>query len=410
MFTYSELKAEVKRSAVRDKAGTEFDTAIANSVNRAINRISRECRWRPLRRESSFNTVTSYTDGTGACAATEDSASITVTGATFITDGVQIGRRIDIEGSSKNFRISAITGETTITLDQTYDGDTATDLTYEIMPQGEYNLPIRSSHHAFLWHEQYGHPFQLGYLTSQESLGSGLDEDTTGIPTHYRMWGEDSVIIQPRQASIVSIVSSSASDTSGTVTVFGTVSSYPDYESISLNGTTTVNGAKSFSAIERIVVGSTARVGRVTVSANSAADVLAVIPVGATLREVKYAKVMIRPLPSAVYPVFCYYYKVPDLLVNDADVHELGTDFDNAVVYLATAIMRGQTSQEEAKTFLAMYINEIKSLKRFYLDKIDWLPRLTKGSMVSDIGVFLHPAVSYGQIGTGGMFGPRIGG
>ena len=117
MFNYSELKAEVKRSAVRDKAGTEFDTAIANSVNRAINRISRECRWRQLRRQSSFNTVTAYSEGTGACTATEDSADITVTGATFITDGVEIGRRINVGGSSKNYRITAITGETTLTLD-----------------------------------------------------------------------------------------------------------------------------------------------------------------------------------------------------------------------------------------------------------------------------------------------------
>jgi hypothetical protein len=410
MFNYSELQQEVKRSAVRDKAGSEFDTAVKNSINRAINRISREARWRALRRESSFDTVTSYTEGTGACAATEDSADITVTGATFITDGVEVGRRIDVGGSSKNYRIKYITGETTITLDQLYDGDTATDLDYEILPQGTYNLPMRSSHHAILWHEQYGHPMQLGYITSQESFGRGLSEDTTGVPSYYRMWGEDAAIMQPRQASIVSVVSSSASDTSGTVTIFGTVSSYPDYETINLNGTTIANGAKQFTHIERIVTTSTARVGRVTVSANSGEDTLAVLPVGATVREVKYHKVQIRPLPTAIYPINCYYYKIPYLLVNDEDVHELGSDFDNAIIFLATSIVRGETSQEEATTYLAMYVNEIKSLKRFHLDKIDWLPRLNKGTMGGNggFGGFLHPAVSYGQIGGSGSFGPTV--
>ena len=410
MFTYSELQQEVKRSAVRDKSGSEFDTAIKNSINRAINRISREARWRSLRRESSFDTVIAYSEGTGACTATEDSADITVTGATFITDGVEVGRRINVEGSSKNFRIKYITGETTITLDQTYDGDTASDLDYSILPQGTYNLAMHSSHHAILWHEQYGKPMQLGYITSQESFGNGLREDTTGVPSYYRMWGEDAAIMQPRQASIVSIVSSSASDTSGSITIFGTVSDYPDYETISLNGTTTADGSKSFSHIERIVSTSTARVGRVTVSANSAADTLAVLPVGATVREVKYHKVQIRPLPTATYPVFCYYYKVPYLLVNDEDVHELGSDFDSAVIYLATSIVRGETSQEESKTYLGMYVNEIKSLKRFHLDKIDWLPRLNKGSMGGEggFGGFLHPAVAYGQIGGSGMFGPTV--
>ena len=79
MAIFSELQADVKRGAVRDKSGTEFDTAVKRAINRAVNRLSRECRWRPLRRESSISTVTSYTEGTGAVSVTEDSTAVTVT-------------------------------------------------------------------------------------------------------------------------------------------------------------------------------------------------------------------------------------------------------------------------------------------------------------------------------------------
>lgn len=408
MFIFSELQTEVKRSAVRNQAGTEFDTAVKNAINRAINQISREAKWRSLRRgPATITTVGAYTEGTGAVAVTEDSAAITVTGATFITDGVTIGRRIDVGGSSKKYRISSITGETTITLDQTYDGDDATDQSYSIYPQGEYNLPIQSDHQAYLWHEQYGTPTLMNYITEAESIGSGLWEDTTGTPTYYRMWGEDSVITQPRKASIVSVVSSSASDTTPVITIFGTVSGYPDSETVTVTGVTVANGSKSFTSVERVVASAAARVGRITVSANTAKDTIAVLPVGNTTREVKYSKIKIRPLPTVIFPLFVMYYKTPYMLVSDGDVHELGGAFDSAIINLATSIVRGENSQDEAKTYYALYTQDIKKLKNHYLDKIDWLPRLQPGAMTSRVGGGVHRNLSYGQMGTGGWFGPR---
>ena len=413
MFTYSELQTEVKRSAVRDKGGTEFDVGIKNAINRAINRISRECRWRPLRKQSNFDTVAEYSEGTGAVSVTLASTSVTVTGATFITDGVVIDRRINIGGSSKDYRIEAITGQTTLTLDSAYDGTTSAVQTYAILPQALYNLPIQASHEVILWHEQFGTPYQLNYITTQASLGAGLYEDTTGIPTHYRMWNEDSVITQIRTASVVSVVSSAAADTTQSITVFGEVSGYPDYETIAVTGTTSASGSKSFTSVERIVASNSARTGRITVSANSAEDTLAVLPVGNTTREVKYRKARLYQLPNTAFKMFCYYYKIPYMLVNDDDIHELGSDFDSAIIMLATSIIRGETSQKEAPTWLAMYKDELKSLKGFYLDKIDWLPRLGQSPMFGGnvpMGGMAAPNLTYGQIGTGGMFGPTVGG
>ena len=404
MFTFSELQTEVLRGATRENSGTTFTTAAKNAINRALYIISRIARWRSLRRgPSTITTITSYTEGSGAVAATADSTSITVTGATFLTDDIVIGRRINISGSSTKFRIATITSETELTLDQAYDGTTATDATYSILPQQEYTLPIQADHQSLLWHEENGSPKQLEYITQQGQLQSSLYDDITGTPYCYTAWNESDVLIQLRQASIVSIVSSSASDTVPTVTVYGTVSGYPDYETITVTGTTAADGSKSFSSVERIVASATARVGRITVSGNSGDDVLGVLPVGNTTREVKYSKVKLYPLPDSAFQFYVQYYKTPYMLVNDADIHELGDAFDSAIINLAVSLLRGEQSQDEAKTYYALYLEDVKDLKKYYLDKIDWLPKLKPG-MFSRGG--RNSSISYSQIGNG-KFGPN---
>jgi hypothetical protein len=50
-------------------------------------RLGREAYWRNLRKKTTFNTITSYTTGSGAVAVTNGSTIVTITGATLITDG-----------------------------------------------------------------------------------------------------------------------------------------------------------------------------------------------------------------------------------------------------------------------------------------------------------------------------------
>ena len=73
-----------------------------------------------------------YNTGTGALSATNGSANITVTGALFQTDGIEVGRKLMISGDSTVYTIAAITSETGITLDQVYAGVTTA--------VGEYNI------------------------------------------------------------------------------------------------------------------------------------------------------------------------------------------------------------------------------------------------------------------------------
>ena len=401
---FSTLQDEVKRRATRDQSGTTFDTAVKNIINTSLFRLSREGMWRPLRRKGSFTTVTSYTEGTGAAAVTEDSTAVTITGATLLTDGVQVGRYIKFDGSGTYYKIATITGETTLTLDKIYDGDDATDAEYSILPQEEYNLPIQAGHRTFLWHKEYGYPYQMGYVTDQSFYSSGAYDTNTAIPTHYRMWSEDMVITPLLAPSVMRVFSSVITDTSQAVTIFGTVSGYPDFEQVSLTGTTAASGSKSFSMVERVVKDASTT-GRITVDANSANTTVAVLPVGDTTDGIQYRKVQLYPLPNSAFDIYVWYYKDPYRLVNDYDIHELGQDFDEAIICLSVAKIKYETSQTEGDKWFGLYKDELRTLRKTNTDKIDWIPTLNKpkSGRADDL---IHPQLRASQAGA--YFGRRV--
>lgn len=399
-FTFADLKSECKRRATKNQGGTQFDSGIANIINTSMWRVAREARWRTLRRTTTFNTVTTYTTGTGAASVTNNSKNFSVIGATFLTDDIRIGRYIKFTGSARFFKIATITSQTAGTLDRVFDGTTTTTGSYSILPQEEYVLPIQIDQRAFFWHTQYGRPLQLNYIPSMEFYGRGVLDILTNIPNSYRMWGVDSTLEQLKSASVISISSSSTTDTSIGVTVFGTVSGYPDYEIITTNGsngTTSVNGLKSFSSVERIVKNQNTT-GRITLTANTANVTVGVLPVGSTTTGPSYSKIQLYPLPNAVFPVNVFYYKIPFQLVNDGDVPEIGEEFSEAIILLATAKLKAEQNQSEDADFFKMYQDEISSLKKTNLDKIDWACELQR------------PNIGAGDVFTGGLRESQPGG
>jgi hypothetical protein len=384
-MTFKEIQDEVARRATRDQGGSQFTTPIKTLINTSLLRIGREAPWRPLRRKTSFNALTSYTTGSGHVTTTVGSPNITVTGATLITDGIEIGRRIKLSGSGTYFLISQITGETTLVLNQNFAGTASTTATYEILGQETYNLPPQVGHRMFLWHEMYGFPFRLKYTTDYDFYRFNTYVYMKHIPVLYRMWGEDMVKVQLRKPSVISVVSSSTADTSAIqVMVMGVVNGYPDSELLTLNGTTTVTGAKTFSSIERVSKNASTT-GLVTISGNSAGDTVAVIPVGNVTAGIQYKKVQLWPLPSISGVINVQYYKDPYKLVNDYDVHELGQEYDEALILLSVAKLRADTNQAENTNIFQYYTDEINNLKKTNVDKIDWMPTLERPFMNNNL-------------------------
>lgn len=405
-FAFSDLQSEVLRRALRNQGGGQFTSAIQNAINLSMWRIAREAKWRTLRRTTTFNTVTTYSKGTGAAHVTNGSLSFSVTGATFITDGIRIGRYIKFDGSVIYFKIATITGETTGTLNQVWDGTTATTAGYAISPQEEYVLPIQIGHSAFLWHRKYGMPKQMKYLPAQDFYSAGVLDILTNIPVAYRMWGMDACVEQVIAPSVLTISSSSSTDTSIAVTVFGIVSGYPDYEIITTNGsngTTAVAGTKTFSSVERIVKNQNT-IGRISVTSNSANVTVGVLPVGSTTTGPYYTKVQVYPLPNSIFPINVYYYKLPYQLINAGDVPEIGEEFSEAIILLASAKMKAEQNQTaDSDNFMSLYKDEIDSLKKTNLDKIDWKIILKRPSD-GDVDVFTG-GLRFSQVGGSGQYG-----
>ena len=409
-LTFKDLQDEVKRRSTRDQGGTQFDTATKNLINTGLFRLAMETPWRQLRRKSTITTVQEYT--TGTVTTVLDSKTWTGSGTSWLTTAnARKGRRIQITGSSsasrKLFTIDTITSDTVLTTTEAYDVTGAGSLAYKILGLEDYTLPAQVGRIAMMWHEEYGYPFVMRYVTDREFFEAGLDIDNDDIPTLYRMWGEDYVLEQPKSGSVMRIASSSSSDTSIDVTVFGTVSGYPDFETITTDasdGTTAVSGSKSFTLVER-VVSETSTVGRITVDADSANTTIAVIPVGDTTSGIMYKRVQLYPIPDRVMDINVQYYKEPYRLVNDEDIHELGQEYDEALILLCTSRIKAEESQlKDATLFFNMYQDELKILRRKNADKLDWLPRLQRPRSSKFGNSRLHRNLMYQQVGS--RFGP----
>lgn len=407
-MTFSDLQSEVKRRATKNQGGTNFDAGIKNIINSSLFRLSREANWRSLRREGSFNTVASYTTGTGTLSITHNATTISAPSATLLNDGVNTGRWVKFDGSSTYYRISAISSNTVFTIDQVYSGTTSSTIGYEVFPQEVYNLPIQCSHRMFLWHMAYGYPRQLDYVVEQDFYQSNVQRVYKAPPTHYHMWEGNMTIAQPKSASVVTISSSASGDTSVAVSVYGTVAGYPDMEIIntnSSNGTTSSAGSKLFTYIDRIVkTTASTTTGRITATTDSGNTTVAVIPVGNITTGIQYKKVMLYPLPTAVYPINVLFYKDPYALVNAGDVHELGEEFDEALICLACSKIKAEEEiQAGATNFYQLYKDELVILRRTNVDKPDFFPTLRGRTRYNRSGQ-IGRGLDYKQVGA--YFGP----
>lgn len=507
-FCLSDLQAEVLRRSTRDQSGSQYTVAATNAINLSMWRIARDAKWRTLRRMTSFNTATTYFNGStsaltinamnainyanstvawptglGPASCATNSNVFSVTGATFISDGIKPGRWIKFDGSVYYFKIASITSETSGTLNQVYDGPTSTGLGYAVMPQEEYTLPIQIGHSAFFWHRKYGMPKVMEYVPSFDFYKAGVLDILTNIPVAYRMWGVEAAINEPYSASLLTYVSSSATDSPISVTVFGKVNGLPDYETVTVTGTTSVQGTKQFTFVERIVknqatigvisiysnvssngyvfnvsgitnypsagdtysnngvtftityVNVNGQVGSmagtftmtgsgapttsgtltkvssakgdttITFSSESIQSVLVgQLPVGMTTSGPMYTKVQVYPLPNWIFPIYVNYYKLPYQLINPTDVPELGEDFSEAIILLACAKLKAeQNLTNDAQNFMMMYKDEIDSLKKTNLDKIDFKAVLKLPG--EDSNDQFTGGLRFSQIGGSGQYG-----
>jgi len=413
-LTFKDLRDEVLRRSTRDQAGTQFDSAANNLINMALIRIANEAPWRALRTTCTIETDPPHTTGTVTVAKDSKTWTGASSPAWLTSANARKGRRIKVtsdgtgtgSASSLLFTIDTITANTTLTTERPYDVNGDSTMTYRILGREDYTLPPQTGRLAMIWHEGFGFPFAMRFTTDREFFDSRTDFDQSDTPTSYRMWGEDWILEQPKAGSVMRIASSDSADTSIDIMIHGIVSDFPDFEKITTNGsngTTAVSGSKSFTRVDRVTKDAST-VGRITVDANSANTTIAVIPTGDTQAGLQYKHIQIFPPPDETYVLNIMSYKDPARLVNDEDIHELGADFDEVIVLLATSKLQAEQSKDDVKSFFSLYNAELKILRRKNADKLDWLPRLQRPRESSFGRPRLARNLSFSQIGS--RYGP----
>jgi hypothetical protein len=173
--------------------------------------------------------------------------------------------------------------------------------------------------------------------------------DTAGQPFSYTMVGSSPVKRVISSAEQLDFVSSDATDTSQVVEVWGFVGGEEINESVTLNGTTTVTTANSFSRVTRIGTDSSSkdssRAGHITVTGNTSSTEYAVITV--QNNDARYQAIRFQDIPSATTTLTSVYKKKVEPLINDGDTLEIPCDL--ILFELAAAdILRQQAKYNQA--------------------------------------------------------------
>ncbi len=163
-----------------------------------------------------------------------------------------------------------------------------------------------------------------------EPTGVNLEDDVDS--NRFCLWGKSPVQNQPSSASVITIVSSSASDTQATkaITILGDTADGVTSESITPTGTTPVAGTVSFTQILGVTKAAE-WVGTMTMTSNSAA--VTNLKLFATEYGRSYPQIQLLYLPTAGETISYRFYRTPKELVNDNDVTEIPPPFERILVF-----------------------------------------------------------------------------
>lgn len=200
------------------------------------------------------------------------------------------------------------------------------------------------------------------YPTNEAELESAdPDLSFTGTPSHWAFRGLEFLRAQPSASGVITIVSSSASDTTQKVRINGLISGSADTELLTLNGTTTVTGTKTWDAgteaqpsIFSISKDGTTT-GRITVARS---DTLAVIAPNDYIEERQ--PIYLYPIPTATNTYRIRGYKRPRVMVNSEDFPDLPSAFHELV--LLGAVIRGHRALFRFKAAAEIELREYRPM------------------------------------------------
>lgn len=191
-----------------------------------------------------------------------------------------------------------------------------------------------------------------------------------GHPLRFRFAGRDPVQNQPTSASIITIVSDSASDNTAAkaVVIRGVTTNGVTSESVTPSGTTPVSTVNSYSKI-LAVTKSASWAGNMTMTSNAAAVTnLYLFP---TELGRSYQVIELLSTPAAADVIEYSFYRQPTKMVNDNDMPDIPPPHAQILVWDACILFTGyitDLSQSSVAMWRAMEETMERSMKQTFFE------------------------------------------
>ena len=203
-------------------------------------------------------------------------------------------------------------------------------------------------------------PYLITVVREEDFDNAIPNPSSSGNPRLARLFEMVGVETQPTSASSITVVSSSASDTTQTVLIKGLVNSQVDYEAVSLNGTSSATTTKSFSAIYSVTKSATTA-GRVTVTSN--AGVVTNVVLAPAEKTVRLRKIRLFPTPGSTITVTVKNFGIPPLLTHEYEDTEIPSRWDYVVDQWGYTLALQSKGQEQLNEFAAQLQVAVKMLE-----------------------------------------------
>ena len=223
-------------------------------------------------------------------------------------------------------------------------------------------------------------PTRLRYVRDDTFYRAIPDPTATGNPRFYRLWEEEGVAVRLATADTITIVSSSTSDDSSiSVSVVGYDSDgIKRSESLSMNGTTDVDGAITFVADRPLRISKSAdTTGKITVKETSGDTTLVIL--GEHERSPRFKVIGLYPIPSSAITMQLEYWT----RIRRLEHAESVPDIDNKWIWLIrqgalAKVYQYQNKESDFTIAQSVFRNGVKAMVKADMSYPDEIPSLKK--------------------------------
>lgn len=336
---------------------------VKRAVNRAQDKTFSFARWEFSLSDTFFATADDYS--TGTVSVTNDSATVTGSGTTFTSS--MVGRKFRIEGENAYYKIDAFVSATEITLEQNYQGDTASGETFSIF-QDEYRLAgDLDLHHLLRSIEDSKALFEFTARDFDIFLPTPIASGTAHAMTP----------IGRRQSTYTT---GTVSMSTGSATITGAATAWTSVQGLS-------KGNRIIIETQTFTILSVDSDTQLTAYESASSDISAGTSYTIVLDN---PVVQLYRLPDETRNIYYRYYRRPAPLVNDTDEPEVPAAFQWLLVEGAKVEIWEHKGMIDRSTYAkSNFADGLTLMKQRYLSSIQNIPKKSQVvKMVRGDGVY----------------------